>query len=415
MEQEMAPKRSRTQGSSSRAAARPEAITPATFGLRLQEQVHRDRFDTLCKRPIVPTRYLDFDLVNVLGIREDIDYLAESLHWSQFIHIQEVAYIGLVYEFLSTLEVQLLKGPNMREGLCTFRLDNRDRQLVLQEIAQIFYFRHVDHRDPCTEGQAVFCDVHSLWDAIADGQYSPKTSKATAITSPPLRLLHRFMTHTIFGRGEGGENQANKKEMIFLYAALHPGCRLNSAAFMMSHIHLVAARGAGSIAIGGLITSIARYFGINLENRLDAIPPLPIGAESLHKMGVLLVHRGIYYWMIDQARRLYAPLPDPARTSITEGRNWRLLPRPTDLTYNEILADFQGQIDEEAEYEDNPDPTGEDEDEDEDAEYAPTTGQQSLRSYMESQFTLITDRFSALDTRFTTRTTTTTTLLMHYS
>src|SRR5438067_1966173 len=183
MEQDMAPKRSRTQGSSSRAAARPETITPATYGIRFQEQIHRDRFDTLRRRAIVPTRYLDFDLINVLGIREDVDYLAESLHWSQFIHLQEVAYIGLVYEFLSTLEVQLLKGPNMREGLCTFRLDNRDRQLVLHEVAQIFGFRNVDYRDPRTEDQAVYCDVHNLWDAIADGQYSPKTSKATALHS----------------------------------------------------------------------------------------------------------------------------------------------------------------------------------------------------------------------------------------
>ena len=51
--------------------------TPSSFGFRLQKPEHRERFNYLKTRDWVSTRFLDFELIEAMGIQDDLDWMAE--------------------------------------------------------------------------------------------------------------------------------------------------------------------------------------------------------------------------------------------------------------------------------------------------------------------------------------------------
>lgn len=119
-------------------------ITPRSFGFRLNNLEHREKFDHLKNRHWTSTRFLDFEFIGAMGIQDDLEWMAEKVGWMDFLRLREPTYRGLTLEFLSTLEADILQGQYIFEGRCTFRLGNQDRELTLNEVNEIFGFPMVD-------------------------------------------------------------------------------------------------------------------------------------------------------------------------------------------------------------------------------------------------------------------------------
>ena len=387
-------------------------ISTDTFNIRFSNQNQVTQFGRIKTRKMVPTRYLDFDVLEALGIQADVEWLANQLGWNDFIHLIEPTYKGLTLEFLSTFEAQLFTGSRKSEGLCTFRLGNVDRELDLETANGIFGFpSDLDENVPRGERQASFCHAAVFWSEIGSGYYDATKSKATGISNPALRIFHRFMAHTIFGRGDGGENSASKKELVVLCAALynHP---INSAGFMMGHLSLVGSKASGDIAIGGLVTRIARYFNVNLDGRRDLIHPLPIGFDLLHNMKLLLNHHNTWYWALPHSDGKLLRLPCPERVTLQRRENWKIEPRHSDPTLAQLKtrgsSSRGGRTDEDEDEDDDDDDDDDDEveaeDEDEDEDYAPGhedhyDSDPRLYSLIESMQRDMTQQFTNMNTR----------------
>jgi len=65
---------------------------------------------------IVATRYYDEELLAGLGILNDIRWLFARGGMGQFLEIKEHAYWDLTLDFLSTLHVEVTRGPQCQVG-----------------------------------------------------------------------------------------------------------------------------------------------------------------------------------------------------------------------------------------------------------------------------------------------------------
>ena len=66
------------------------------------------------ERVVVATRYYDEDLLARLGMLDDIRWLFAKGGMGHFLEIKEHTYRDLTLEFLSTLHVEVIRGPQCR-------------------------------------------------------------------------------------------------------------------------------------------------------------------------------------------------------------------------------------------------------------------------------------------------------------
>ena len=89
---------------------------------------------------ILPTRYLDENSLNTLGMLEDMTTMLRHIGWTTFTNLKNPAYERITLEFLSSVSTEILQGKNCEEGLIKFRLHNTDYTLELAELNAIFGF-----------------------------------------------------------------------------------------------------------------------------------------------------------------------------------------------------------------------------------------------------------------------------------
>ena len=93
---------------------------------------------------------------------------------------------------------------------------------------------------------------------------------------------------TIFGREN--PNKVNARELLFLQGSL-TNRRINSVLFMIAHM-IVVLRHTGTIAFGGLVTSIARALHLDAEiATLAPMLPRTINLKFLKDMKLCKVRR----------------------------------------------------------------------------------------------------------------------------
>ena len=146
----MGPKKRRADGASSSRSAHtdiPHApptrvveATPVDFGFTLRTGTHAQNFNRLKERPWKATRFIDWGLMEQLGLTGELLKMAAPLQFQMFMNLQEPTYKGLTLEFLSTLKTQILEGPEAQEGMCTFYLGGWRRGMTLNDINSVFGF-----------------------------------------------------------------------------------------------------------------------------------------------------------------------------------------------------------------------------------------------------------------------------------
>ena len=125
---------------------------------------------------------------------------------------------------------------------------------------------------------------------------------------------------TIFGWEN--PNKVNAKELLFLQGCL-TNRRINSVPFMLAHMTAVLKK-TGTIAFGGLITSIAR--ALNLDTKIATLAPLPlriINLKFLKDMKLCQNRKdGGYGLMVHGVAIPSVVLPCTRRTDVRMERNW---------------------------------------------------------------------------------------------
>ena len=83
---------------------------------------HVARYNCLNEHVVVATRYYDEDLLARLGMLGDLRWLFTRGGMSHFLELKEHTYRDLTLEFLSTLHVEVTRGPQGQAGYTLFYL-----------------------------------------------------------------------------------------------------------------------------------------------------------------------------------------------------------------------------------------------------------------------------------------------------
>ncbi|KAK4428849.1 hypothetical protein Salat_1184800 [Sesamum alatum] len=99
----------------------------------------RNRYEGIRSRTITNTHYIDNEVLDVLGISNDVEYLFARLGWHDFMFSRWPAYHRLVREFLSSLRVEgILYGPHVDTGRITCQFRHIEFCVTLAEFNAIF-------------------------------------------------------------------------------------------------------------------------------------------------------------------------------------------------------------------------------------------------------------------------------------
>ncbi|KAK4430719.1 hypothetical protein Salat_0833600 [Sesamum alatum] len=98
-----------------------------------------NKYEGLRSRTITNTRYIDTEVLDVLGISDDVEYLFARLGWHDFMFTRWPMYPRLVCEFFSSLRVEgILSGHHVDTGRITYRFKHIEYCLTLAEFNGIF-------------------------------------------------------------------------------------------------------------------------------------------------------------------------------------------------------------------------------------------------------------------------------------
>jgi len=100
--------------------ARARGNIPHPLGLMRPD--HVARYNCLNECIVVPTRYHDEDLLARLAILGDIRWLFARGGMGHFLEMKEHTYRDLTVEFISTLYVGVIRGPQCQAGYISFYL-----------------------------------------------------------------------------------------------------------------------------------------------------------------------------------------------------------------------------------------------------------------------------------------------------
>lgn len=321
----MASRRSGKEPASSQGGPPPKKQAQVkNHGIQFKNNKQRDRYKILISKHLHPSRYPDPNTLDVLELFDDVSRLIGKLGWTDLLKPMR-GYENFTYEFLSSIVFTKDKlnfdNPNHR---VVFRLMNIDYDMSLQHFCEALGFANEgyihDHWDPSLKPDNY--DPAAFWTRITGvSNYVPRANKASNIHNPVLRYLQRVMACTIWGRTELGNTRTD--ELFMLWAMLH-NHPVNTCFYLIDYLDFVGTRpaGRGDIVVGGIITYIARCFGVGED---EGIKPIEgnnrLNIETLIAMNFIKHHPPLHYQL-----KLNMPivflLPNPSRTTTEVEENW---------------------------------------------------------------------------------------------
>ncbi|KAL2901138.1 Calmodulin-like protein 11 [Bienertia sinuspersici] len=197
--------------STSSTGAIPQLTMP-TLGIVFQKREHQQRFVSLLSRKIMSTKFFDGQALEALGCRQQVTQLLSNLGWANFITYRDYTYKRLTLEFLATLETN--STPN--------------------ELNTIFRWPTDAEYGPMGFWAIEDCDADLFWQGISgEESFNSRSSKASWIVSPVLRIVHRLLVMALFQKQEIGAITKDELRVIWLslqnptqYHALNNGAYL---------------------------------------------------------------------------------------------------------------------------------------------------------------------------------------------
>ena len=110
-------------------------------------------------------------------------------------------------------------------------------------------------------------DRDAFWREITGQRrvsYEARSAKESRIRSPALKYLHRLMSHSLFSRKEW-DVVVTINELNILYYIVNDR-KLDLFHAIAIKLRDVANKISGAIKVGGMVTTLSKYLGFNMEN-----------------------------------------------------------------------------------------------------------------------------------------------------
>jgi len=225
------------------------------------------RYTCLNEHIVVTTIYYDAELLARLGMLDDIRWLFAWGAMGHFLEIKEHIYQDLTLEFLNTLYVEVTRRPQCQPEYISFYLQGQFYELKLGTFDGIFdFWRSMDV--PNWQVPWEFNPNAFLGKLSGNVRYSTSSSKCTHIRNPCIRVALCILACCFFAWGDS-LNVQRLSELYFLSYMLD-GVQLDLSSFLARKLYSDAISTKGRIVIGGIVTTIAGYLGIdpNPEDRV---------------------------------------------------------------------------------------------------------------------------------------------------
>lgn len=140
------------------------------------------------------------------------------------------------------------------------------------------------------------------------------------IHNPTIHYFCQILEDTIFGWEDS--NKTNPKEIFYLQVIFAP-TPINSAPFLMANLNAVRTVSKGSIAYGGMITSIDRVLGLDTElSTLEYLPPYSFDIQACRSMRFVRARPGRkFLFMVHNMSIDNIVLPCPQHTDMHREAN----------------------------------------------------------------------------------------------
>jgi len=199
--------------------------------------------------------------------------LLGNLGWIEMLRPMR-GFENFTYEFLSSIAFMKdrlnFDNPNHR---VSFRLMNIEYEMPLEHFCLEMDFANAGFIHDSWNHDLRLDDYNpaTFWERITGlTQYNTRFNKAGNIHNPVLRYLQRVMACTIWGRKELGTTRTD--ELFMLWAMLHDR-PVNTCYYLLDYLASLNSKpkGKGEIVVGGIITFIARKFGVGEDQGLNRI------------------------------------------------------------------------------------------------------------------------------------------------
>lgn len=302
--------------------AHPDLITEHNFHCKDFEQ--RYKYDLIFQqRKLVPTKFTCQQTLNDLGIFSDFKYFCTNSGLWKFANISHKSYVECTVEFFSSVK---LNQDNNNEPVLEFRLLSRDHCLSLHEIRRIFYLPSGAASPPPSFSKKEF------WHNITGRTYTNSgMAKASLVFHPIFRYFSRVMAYIVFMRGDMSQ-VVRETELWLIWSMVTPPHNDDReshypdlARIMMKGLADIGQADEGTISAGGLVTRIASYYGygFHLAKFTEIEGEHTLNIRALQKMAIIKREANRYYYCHPDILPRSFFLPDPARTSVLNHRNWR--------------------------------------------------------------------------------------------
>ena len=306
--------------------SKKQSIT-RNHGIKFKDPEQRNKYKSLISRTISPCRYPDVNAMNRLRIEENVIRLLNRLGLVEMLKPMR-GFEKFTYEFLSSISFTKDRSKtNKPDHRVTFRLLNVDYEMSLEAFCSKLGLANAGYIHDSWDQtlRPTDYDPIAFWKSITGlNQYNSCSNKASNIHNLVLRYLQRVMICTIWGRKEVGMMRTD--ELFMLWAMLYNHL-VNICYYLLDYLVSLAKKkpdDKGDIVVGGIITFIARKFGVGEGSGMNKIEgSIYLSLDTLTSMFFLkphgYTHNFQFEWKVNNANCLIIlPNPDITNPEVVE-------------------------------------------------------------------------------------------------
>ncbi|KAK7299947.1 hypothetical protein RJT34_10778 [Clitoria ternatea] len=227
-----------------------------------------ERYEQMRNYLFWPARHIEATLLEKFNLTLPFTHYLARIGWERVSRIRHPVYREPTIEFLATFSV--IHGNDQTPVHVSFQLNGRRYMMSLAEFNIGLDFEtkeSVQTLEYKNALQAKSCDFSDtqFWTELTGGgsQYNSRQSKSSSIRDPILRLMHRWIAHTIMARKES-TGVVTRQDIFLLWCMVH-GHRCNAGRFLLAHCEstrqATKSMNRRFIAIGTFISQLAANLG----------------------------------------------------------------------------------------------------------------------------------------------------------
>lgn len=245
-------------------------------------------------RSFVGARIFNWDNIVVLGQNEHIRAHFNRIGWGAFLNMSFPVHKLLSLEFFSSFSYDASRSLGDNHAV-VFTLGGRRFNLSINDLNVLLGFES-DESLMSNEYTSAHCDlpdsfgthVHECWRELSiDAEYVPKAAQSNHLRDGALRLCHRFLSCTFFGRLDM-MNVVTQQE-VFILDCMILGEKLNFGAWLARQWQFTAKHHLYKVSLGHMITLLAQRLHVPYDEP-EALPASYFSIPDFTAMRLLCVN-----------------------------------------------------------------------------------------------------------------------------